>query len=107
MDELAFVTHKKNDGWPEPDAKAEWKRLVARAEVADYLGYKGAPRYWIEQDVVRTREKEMFIDIGVDQTSERFKNVNDGQLNALRGFAMNNSEDTTHEFFQGEATPIG
>ena len=83
-EEIEFIATQERKGWPKAEAKAEWKHLVSRAEVADYKGLRGAARYWIEQDSKRQRIVDKFCDTGVDQTGDQIKNIKGQQLDALK-----------------------
>lgn len=103
-EEIEFISNMERKGWPKAEAKAEWKRVSSRAEVADHKGLRGATRYWIELDSVRERVKEIFIDSGVDQTGDLMKGVKGSQLDSMKRFAHSTAADQGDEFFTGEST---
>ena len=96
-----FVKIRVDRGWPQDEAQAAWTDAIRGREIADYKGRKGAPRYWLEQDQVRTREREVFEDDGVDESSELLRDATPAQMQALRNFAHASSEHADEVFLSG------
>ena len=102
MERLEFIyylTEKKR--WPLKAAEAEWEAHLANSEVADYKGYKGGVRLWINKKKHRVRETELYRDGYAVEGGERLKNPNAGDLNGLRRFAHTSKVSTSHAFFSG------
>lgn len=79
------------------------KKLKNRtAEIADYKGRKGSPRYWLEKDPERIKDKTTYIDTATEETSEQFKNPKAATLAALRQFAHSSAGDFGDQFFGGK-----
>ena len=102
VEKIAFVTEKERIGWPKSAALAEWNRLIRTAEIADYQGLRGAPRYWFAQDVERATIKNKFITAELSQSSDTIKNASDKHIDALRNFVHDSAADHSHEFFKAQ-----
>ena len=88
--------------WSREEAEKEWDAQVAHAEIADYKGKKGSARYWLEQDLKRTREEEIFEDGALEETSDQIKNATKDQRTALAQFVHTSVGSGTSEFFSGQ-----
>ena len=97
-----FLKDKIDAMWTRQEAEAEWLAAIASAEVADYKGRHGSARYWLPQDTERTKEKEVFVDGAMEETSDQIKNATKEQRAALAKFAHTSAGDCSAAFFHGQ-----
>ena len=68
---IHYLTEKKR--WPLKAAEHEWETMLTTAEVADYKGFKGGVRLWINKKPQRIRDNEIYRDGKAVEGSERLK----------------------------------
>ena len=92
--------------WPEKAALAEWEAMLTTCQVADYKGFKGSVRLWINKKTARNREHETYKDGFAEEGGDRLKLPSASELDAMRRFAHTSAVDSTHAFFSNRSSVL-
>lgn len=77
MDVARFIVYveterRRDEAW----ARAEWKRMEESPREFEHEGEGQDLRIWISRQATRKRRTEQFVEVGLDEASRSFKDLN-------------------------------